>query len=136
MIVDASVLLAALFDDDRQLEAQDLLQQHTQAIIQFKAPMILHYELENVTWQAERRERITTIQADQIMQTLDGLGIQFFAPLWGKALNMARRSGCSVYDAAYLVLAESLGEVFVTNDRRLYEAVKDVLPWVELLGKV
>ncbi len=40
----------------------------------------------------------------------------------------------TVYDAVYLALAELRGCEFHTRDRRLYERVKDRLPFVHLLS--
>ena len=42
----------------------------------------------------------------------------------------------SFYDAVYLVLAAALRMSFVTADRRLYEAVKQRLPFVRWLGDI
>ena len=38
------------------------------------------------------------------------------------------------YDSHYLALAEMLGLELWTADERLYNAVKDALPWVKWLG--
>jgi len=49
-------------------------------------------------------------------------------------LPLARRFNCSVYDAAYLTLAERLGEPFVTGDEELYRAVHEQMErviWIE-----
>jgi len=40
----------------------------------------------------------------------------------------------TAYDAHYLALAEMLGCEFWTADRRLYNAVKEELPWVKWLS--
>jgi len=39
------------------------------------------------------------------------------------------------YDAQYLALAELEGCEFWTADRRLYNSVRDQLPWVKLAGE-
>ncbi len=41
-----------------------------------------------------------------------------------------RRSTRSAYDAAYLALAEKLGEPLITGDGHLYNAVQTGLDWV------
>ena len=41
----------------------------------------------------------------------------------------------AAYDAHYLALAEMMNCEFWTADRRLFNVVKDELPWVRWLGK-
>jgi len=80
MIVDASVLLCAFFPDEAQPQAQKLLSQHVAGRVQLKAPALLVYELSNAICQAERRKRITTAQADEILQAFAGLEIEIIPP--------------------------------------------------------
>jgi predicted nucleic acid-binding protein len=45
-------------------------------------------------------------------------------------LPLARQFNCSVYDAAYLTLAQDTGQALLTGDLRLYNAVHAHLDWV------
>ncbi|MFZ5818985.1 MAG: type II toxin-antitoxin system VapC family toxin [Chloroflexota bacterium] len=130
MIVDASVLLSAFFPDEAQTQAQAVLRQHAAGLERLKAPTLIVYEVTNAVWQAERRGRITSAQADEILSTASGLGIELLPFHWGESLPMARRFGCSAYDAAYLTLAEKLKENVITADERLYNSVRAKLKWV------
>lgn len=130
MIVDASVILRAFFPDEAQATAQILIRDHIGKHVDLRAPALLPYELSNAVWQAERRGRIESKQADQIIQAMAGLEIELLFVDWGEMLPLARRFNCSAYDAAYLTLAERLGESYVTGDERLYNAVHDHLDWV------
>ena len=130
MIVDASVLLSAFFPDEAQAQAQSILHQHAAGRERLKAPALIVYEVTNAVWQAERRERISSAQADEILQAAAGLDIELLPSNWGGSLPLARRFGRSAYDAAYLALAEGLGESMVTADERLYNAVHAKLKWV------
>jgi predicted nucleic acid-binding protein len=47
---------------------------------------------------------------------------------------LAREFNLSAYDAAYLTLAQRVGESLVTGDKRLYNAVKDKLEWAVWMG--
>lgn len=60
-------------------------------------------------------------------------GLQFeILPLdWAEMMPLARRFARSTYDAAYLSLAEKIGETIITSDERLYNAVKARLDWVQ-----
>jgi predicted nucleic acid-binding protein len=130
MIVDANVILRAFFPDEAQAHAQAVVREHVVGRIRLKAPALLPYELSNAVWQAERRGRIASPQADEIIQAMTGLEIEIIPQAWGVTLPLARQFNCSAYDAAYLTLAKDSGEELVTGDLRLYNAVHPHLDWV------
>jgi predicted nucleic acid-binding protein len=132
MIVDASVILSAFFPDEAQ--AQAVVRDHVAGRIKLKAPDLLPYELANAVWQAERRGRVNTNQGNEIIQAMAGLQIEILSLDWAELLPLARRFGRSACDAAYLVLAENLGELLITGDERLYNSVHDKLDWVRWVG--
>ena len=134
MIVDASVLLAAFFPDESQMQAQALIRDHVARRIRLIAPDLLVYELTNSTWMAERRGRIQTAQAEEILTTIAGLDITIEPVSWTSMLNLARRIGCSAYDAAYLGLAGVKMDSMVTGDLHLYRAASQKLDWVRWIG--
>ena len=134
MILDASVLLSAFFPDESQPQAQAALRDHAAGQVRLKSPALVVYEVTNAVWQAERRGRISTAQADEIVQAAARLDIELLPLDWGESLPLARRFGRSAYDAAYLALAERLGEAYLTADERLYSAVHPKLDWVVWLG--
>jgi len=62
------------------------------------------------------------------------LGVRLVYPegLHQRAWELARRFNRSqAYDSHYLALAELLGLELWTADDRLYNTVKDALPWVK-----
>jgi len=130
MIVDASALLHAFLPDEIQPNALAIVREHVLGKLHLKAPALLPYELSNSVWQAERRGRITRSQADRIIQSFSRLDIEIISQSWGEMLPLARQFERSVYDAAYLTLAEHLGEPLITGDLRLYNAVHAHLDWV------
>jgi predicted nucleic acid-binding protein len=134
MIVDASVLLHAFLPDEIQPNALAIIRQHVSGRLHLKAPALLPYELSNAVWQAERRGRITRSQADRIIQSFSMLDIEIISQSWGEMLPLARQFERSAYDAAYLTLAERLGEPLITGDERLYNAVHAHLDWVLWIG--
>lgn len=134
MIVDANVLLHAFLPDEVQPNAMAVVRHHVSGRLHLKAPALLPYELSNAVWQAERRGRISRDQADRIIESFANLDIEIIPQSWGESLPLARRFGRSAYDAAYLTLAERLGEQFITGDERLYNAVKGKLDWVLWIG--
>jgi predicted nucleic acid-binding protein len=134
MIVDASVLLHAFLPDEMQPQALAVVREHAAGRVYLKAPALLPYELSNAVLQAERRGRINRDQADRIIESFTGLDIEIVPQTWGEMPPLARRFGRSAYDAAYLTLAERLGEPLVTGDERLYNAVHQKLDWVVWIG--
>jgi predicted nucleic acid-binding protein len=130
MIVDASVLLRAFLPDETQPHALAAVREHVAGKIQLKGPALLPYELSNAVWQAERRGRINRDQADRIIHSFANLDIEIVPQTWGEMLPLARQYGRSAYDAAYLALAQQLGEPLLTGDLRLYNAVHFELDWV------
>ena len=134
MIVDANVLLHAFLPDEVQPNAMAVVRHHVSGRLHLKAPALLPYELSNAVWQAERRGRISRDQADRIIESFANLDIEIIPQSWGESLPLARHFGRSAYDAAYLTLAERLGEQLITGDERLYNAVKGKLDWVLWIG--
>jgi predicted nucleic acid-binding protein len=134
MILDASVLLSAFFPDEAQGQAQTVLQEHEAGRERLKAPELLTYEVANAVLQAERRGRISSEQANAVLNAAAGLGIELFPMEWGASLPLARQFGRSAYDATYLTLAERLDEQLVTGDLRLYNAVRSALGRVLWIG--
>lgn len=134
MIVDSSVLLNAFLPDELQPNALKLVREHVSGRVHLKAPTLLPYELSNAIWQAERRGRINRDQADRTIESFASLDIEIIPQSWGEMLSLARQFDRSAYDAAYLTLAERLGEQFVTGDLRLYNVVHPKLDWVLWVG--
>jgi len=130
MIIDASVLLSAFFPDEAQVNAQALIRDHTTGRTKLRAPTLLMYEICNAVWQAERRKRIQSDQADQIIQVVEDLDIELLPLSWGEMMPFARQFDRSAYDAAYLALAQRENEPLITGDERLFKAVQGKLNWV------
>ena len=133
MIVDASLVIRAFFPDELQEGAQAVIRDHVAGKVLLKAPDLLMFELTNAVWQAERRGRIGPELADEILGAVSGLQIELVKVEWEEMLAMARRFNLSAYAAAYLALAERLGEPLMTGDERLVRAVKGELAWLSLV---
>jgi len=134
MIVDASVILRALFPDEDQAQAQALIREHVMGRVELAAPTLILYEVTNAVVQARRRERISDEQAGNVLISFEGLGIALRPVTWQQILPLALRFYRSAYDAAYLALAEMTERPLITGDRRLYNAVHEHLDWVQWVG--
>ena len=131
VVIDASVVLRGFFpDEEGHEEAQAIIRAYAQEEIELPAPTLLPYEVTNGVLQAVRRDRIGLEKGREILSAFQGLDIPTAAVSWQRTLELARTYDRSAYDGAYLALAEETGSKLVTGDRRLYNAVRDHLPWV------
>jgi predicted nucleic acid-binding protein len=70
------------------------------------APRLWAYEIRNSVLMGVRRKRITQNDAEDFLQSLEGLPIRLTDPVsYDSVFSLAGRHGLTVYDAAYLDLA-------------------------------
>lgn len=121
-VVDASVAIAWLFEDEVTPETEAVLDRLSDQ--EAHAPGLWELEIANVVLSAERRGRISEIASAQIMERLRDLPIRINPdnPRLHHLLEVARRYGLTSYDAAYLTLALQLNLPLATLDRDLAAA--------------
>lgn len=125
-VLDASVTLAWLFEDESDPETDQLLERlETETAL---VPGLWLYEVANVLIAGERRNRLTETQSRRFLALLADLPIRVMeagrTSLWAGALPLAREHGLSLYDAAYLDLAMQEGLPLATRDKALGEAAR------------
>lgn len=123
LVVDASVLAAALFGEERHALAVTLL-----TIRALAAPHLLDCEIANVGLKKLRREGVpedTVVRALHLYAKLDIARHPVDA---AAVLSLAQRYTLSAYDAAYLWLAETLVAPLATFDDKLATAARRHLP--------
>jgi len=136
-VVDASVALKWVIDEALSGEARALLDGALAGDHFLFAPPLILSEVLNAIYQNERRERISTQEADRALVEFLQAPVEFVAPdrLHPHAMNLARHYGLrATYDAQYLALALLLDAEFWTADERLFTALSPSLPWVRLLA--
>lgn len=135
IVLDASVVAAAFFPEPCHDRARAILAFRRN----FCAPDLLLAEVGNVVWKRHRRGELTDEEAESLIDDLLGLSIEFIpaAALVGQALPLAIRTGRTVYDCLYLVLAARHDAIMVTADRRLATALAGtpMSAHVEWIGK-
>jgi len=120
-VVDSSVDLAWLYDDEDVPRADDVVER----LIEDSAfvPQLWHLEIRNSLLVAERRGRLTWGAVVERLDALSILPIQTDEePDYQAALELARRHGLSFYDALYLELARRRRAELATLDRGLGRA--------------
>jgi predicted nucleic acid-binding protein len=120
-VLDASITINwAMRDESNPLadRALSLLRKGTAVV-----PGIWWYEVRNILVVNERRQRITPADSNQFLIELQGLDIVIDNELGRYALlDLSRRTGRTIYDAAYLALALHKRLPLATLDRALEKA--------------
>ena len=123
-VVDSSVALTWCFEDEATPEADRLLAQLTDtgAI----APSLWPLEVLNGLVMAERRGRIGTLARHEKISFLHALPIaldqETAAQAWTLTTRLAEQYRLTLYDAAYLELAQRLSLPLATLDKELRAA--------------
>lgn len=133
-VVDASVALAWCFADEQSERADGWLS--LLATAHALAPAIWPLEVAHGLRSAERRGRLGPGELSEAAALLLSLPVRVEAvstvDALGDVADLARRLDLSVYDAAYVALANRRGLPLATFDARLREA--GARAGVELLG--
>lgn len=122
MVLDASVILAWALDDETSPYA-DAVQDAIAAGEVAVAPCHWQIEVANGLLMAERRERIDATSADAFLEALEKVPIRTEDPslptVRSKVVGAARHHRLTVYDSAYLELADRRRTALATADRLL-----------------
>ncbi len=121
VVIDASVIAAALFPEPHSAAAKAILASGQG----FCALDLVYAELANVIWKRHRRREIDAKEAADLLSDVMGLPLDITPSeqLVGPALELALRTGRTVYDCLYLTLALRIKSVMISNDRRLVNAL-------------
>jgi predicted nucleic acid-binding protein len=121
-VVDASVALAWLLDERRPGWVDDLLIQIADGSVRPLVHDLFWLEVGNAL---ARHRGLSDEQAMEGILRLEALGLETIridAPLRLRALQLARDTGLTVYDASYLALADATDAQLATLDARLEKA--------------
>lgn len=132
IVVDANVLAYSLIQGDQTASARKVLEKDPT----WRLPTVWRHELMNVFTSYVRQNGFSLNQAAQTLETISArlrpleveLGTQ-------EVLHFAVRHKISAYDAQYVLLAQKLDTVCVTEDRRLRQAVPSLTISMEAFTK-
>lgn len=117
IVIDASYVLTRIMPDETPAA--------TPPSSAGVAPTLLWAEVRNAFLVAERRQRLTASEAEELVATFDSLGIVLDTePRSDVVMALARRHSLTAYDALYLELALRKGADLATLDRTLAEAAR------------
>ncbi len=137
VVIDACVAAKwFLRDEDFVCEADQLLIDASENRILLIVPNLFDYEISNVLLTAVRGKRLTPEQAQRFLRDLQEIKLVRIDDhsLGERWFSLARTMGSSVYDAAYVILAQSCEAHFVTGDRRLLRKITPEFPNVHWIG--
>ena len=124
LVLDASLALAWLFEDECTPAVDAVLTRVAAAGA--RVPALWRLEVGNALQTAIRRRRIDAAFRDQALQRLAALPITTDSDTdihaWTTTLALADRFGLTLYDAAYLELAQRRALPLVSLDEALREA--------------
>src|SRR5262249_40857045 len=138
VVVDASLGLKWLVEEEHTPEAWRLLDNWRTEGTDLLAPSLFYYEIANALAKRLRRGEFTLGQTVGRIRLMAEAG----PTLWSdiaihlRAIELVHRFGfSSAYDAHYLALAEAQGCELWTADQRLWNSVKHELSWVHCIGE-
>jgi predicted nucleic acid-binding protein len=136
-VIDASVALKWIFNDEEAIEAATvMLQRIEQGVLQAHVPDLFAYEVSNALWAALRQGRLTLEECVEAVQAFRLL--QFIwhplTTVWDNAFAIAVQYDRSFYDSVYVALAQHLQVPLFTGDRRLYHALHRQVEGVHWVG--
>jgi predicted nucleic acid-binding protein len=121
-VLDASVTASWAFPDEGHPQAAVALER-LRAADEARVPGLWWFEVRNVLLVNERRGRISEANTTAFLDDLGRLAIALDrAPVGSRTLALARRHRLTVYDAAYLELAQREGMPLATLDAALQRA--------------
>ena len=124
VVVDASMAIAWLFDDERTAATHDVMRRVAAegAIV----PSLWRLEVANVLRNAVRRGRCDEGYVDRSLERLGRLAIvtddETDGQAWGATRTLAREQGLTLHDAAYLELAIRKSRALASCDADLLAA--------------
>lgn len=119
LVVDASVVAAAVYGERGRAEAEALL--HGRAL---HAPHLLDCEIASVGLKRRRRDPASGGAVEAALETYARLSIERHAVDAAAVSGIALRYKLTAYDAAYLCVAEKLAAPLATLDGKLAAAAR------------
>lgn len=123
--VDASIILAWLLPDEREMAVNRIFAVYQQKKGHIYAPKLLIYELINGLKTAIVRKRINWLEAREAIGVFKAMNIELIDQSGEEEtiLKLANKRNLSVYDAAYVALARKLKVKLLSLDKSLTAAM-------------
>jgi predicted nucleic acid-binding protein len=127
VVIDASITAAWFLPGEQTDYTEALFERVSSAGFEVIAPRLWAYEIRNTVLMAFRRGRITKIESQQILVSLNNLSVDLSEPAsYDDLFALAQARGLTVYDAAYLAVALRQELPLASLDRQLIRAAAEV----------
>jgi predicted nucleic acid-binding protein len=136
LVLDASVVIKWLNPNEPLAEKANLIRDdYERGNVSLIVPLFWEYEVVNGLNKAVARGHLTEEEGREAIALLLALQVEKVPlPSPQESYELARRYQRSVYDSWYLSLAEKTNCEFWTADQKLYNALKDTIPWIKWLA--
>jgi predicted nucleic acid-binding protein len=141
VVVDANVAVKWVINEHDSGVALDLLRDWAKNEVAILAPMLLASETTNILYRAVKSEKLLFNDAKVGIEEIIFPAITFdvvhihTSEFFIRIMHLAKQFHLpATYDVHYLALAEREQCEFWTADMRLYNSVKEQLPWVRLMA--
>lgn len=127
VVVDASVCLKWVFEEEDSEKARNLLTLSGKGDILLLAPEIWEYEIVNGFAQAMLKNKLSYVQSKKFLRMVLEARPQMISihDLLLKSLENCHKYRISAYDSAYITLAKENRIVLVSADEKLAQKVSD-----------
>lgn len=137
MVVDTNVALKAYLEEDLADEAETVLDIGHGEETALVAPSLILAEFRHTLDKRRRRGELSDEETEEIWEAFGGYPLVLYElePLMPTAVEAVNASGCTIYDALFVALAESgreEGARLVTADDRLVRTLEGS-PYADLL---
>lgn len=136
VVVDASVAIKWLNPHESLADKAHLIRDdYEQGRISLLVPSFWEYEVVNGINKAVARGHLSEEEGHEAVALVLALHAEkAFLPSAQESYQLARKYQRSVYDSWYVHLAETMDCEFWTADQKLYNALKNLAPWVKWLA--
>src|SRR5260370_38297492 len=120
VVVDASIILAELLPDEKNSpKVKEYFKNFSENKLDFIAPMIMRYEVTNTLRNISSKREITLQNKKELLKEFLSWPIVNKEEKFDDVFRLAIDSNLTVYDAAYLYLAEEYDCELLTLDKKL-----------------
>jgi len=121
LVVDANVAAKWYLKEEGHERASEIMEAGLRGETRLIAPILIAAEIGNVLWQRTRRGEMVDDEVREAWAAFEVAPVDLFdiKSLMPLALDISLETGCAVYDALYVALAEAEDAKLITADRRL-----------------